>query len=290
MKNKIKTENKLSKDIVGKNILVPVDYSSISDNALEYAIELAKFLDTGVVLFHAYQIPVPASDVPVVISPLDLEEMNEKKMKLFSRRVIKKYSDKVRIESKVCAGFAVDEIVGLAKEIKSSLIVMGVNGASKIGEAIFGSNTTAVIKRTKIPVLVIPPKSKFKKIKKIALAYDYEREVDKHVMQKINEFVKMFNGELLVTDVIGAEELVTAHQKSKIGAKLESSLAEVKHSYYLPFGENVVNEINSFVDEQKADWLVMIPHHHKFFQEPFHASNTKRMAFHTHVPLLSIHD
>jgi nucleotide-binding universal stress UspA family protein len=51
-----------------KTILVPTDFSEAAKNAAEYAINLAKVLNTKVTLFHVYHVPLPISEVPIMVS------------------------------------------------------------------------------------------------------------------------------------------------------------------------------------------------------------------------------
>ena len=63
-----------------KTILFPTDYSETAKNALQYALNLAKFSHAKIILLHAYQIPVPTGEVPVMmISPKELEKDNIQK-------------------------------------------------------------------------------------------------------------------------------------------------------------------------------------------------------------------
>lgn len=39
-----------------KTILVPVDFSSVSDNAADYAVELANKMKAKILLFHVYSL------------------------------------------------------------------------------------------------------------------------------------------------------------------------------------------------------------------------------------------
>ncbi len=57
-----------------KTILVPIDFSEASINALDYAIEIAKLWQAKLILFHAYHIPVAPIEAPVVISWDKIEE------------------------------------------------------------------------------------------------------------------------------------------------------------------------------------------------------------------------
>jgi nucleotide-binding universal stress UspA family protein len=272
-----------------KTILVPTDYSDASRNALHYAMELAKLSKAKILLFHAYQIPLPTGDIPVMlISPAELEKENVDRIKKLEKELAKKYSDEIKVEHMVRAGFVSDEIVASAHEKKADLIVMGIKGESKLSRVLIGSNTVTVIHKSKTPVLAIPEGCKYKKPEKMLLAYDYRIKVSKDILGLLKNFTGLFKAKLLVLDMVKPVE-VPVYENAVAGLSIESSLKDIDHSLYFPEGEDLVAEINSFVGNYKADWVVMIPHQHKFLSGLFHKSNTKQMAFHTHVPLLTFH-
>jgi K+-sensing histidine kinase KdpD len=49
---------------------------------------------------------------------------------------------------------------------------------------------------------------------------------------------------------------------------------------------DVVQSINQYVEEKEVDLLVMAKHNRNFFDRLFHKSLSKKMAFHTKIPLL----
>ncbi len=273
-----------------KTILVPTDYSEAADNALHYAVELALLSKAKIVLLHAYHVPLPTGDVPVLlVSPAELEKENVMRIKELKKQLEKKFSEKVKLDHVVRAGFVPDEVLTVAKEKNADLVVMGIKGETRLSRALLGSNTASVMRSAQTPVLAIPSGCRFKKPSKIVLAYDFSKPVPKKVLDTLKMYTSLFNAKLLVLDVV-KPEAVPVYDDAVAGLKLENSLKSIPHSLYFPEGEDVVSEINSFADSYKADWLVMMPHKHKFFSGLFHKSNTKQMAFHTHLPLLSLHD
>jgi nucleotide-binding universal stress UspA family protein len=50
--------------------------------------------------------------------------------------------------------------------------------------------------------------------------------------------------------------------------------------------DNVTTVINDLADQSDADLVVMVHRHLGFFNSLFHASSTKRLVMHSHVPLL----
>jgi nucleotide-binding universal stress UspA family protein len=143
-----------------KKILVLTDFSPSAKNAGVYACALAKQFKAKVVLFHAFALPIPSTDMPIVaISVPDMEKDNLKTLKKESELIRKKSNVKIEIQTR--AGFAVDEAIQLEKKLKPDLIVAGMKGKSNAERMLVGSIVTDVIRRAKTPVLVIPEKAKF---------------------------------------------------------------------------------------------------------------------------------
>jgi nucleotide-binding universal stress UspA family protein len=274
-----------------KNILVPTDYSNVSNNALQYAIDLAKHIEANIILVHAYHVPVPTTDIPVVmISPLELAEENERRIKRQAEEIDFQSKGKVKVKTVVRPGFATEVILEEADANKADLIVMGITGmGNKKGQPLLGSVATSVIKRSLKPVLTIPSEIKFKPVKRIALAYDYKKEMNQNVLHELKSFVKILNAELMIVDVVDPEH-VPSVESAITGVKLESALVDVPHTLHFPASEKVITEINSFVESRNCEWLVMIPRKHKLLDSILHKSSTKQMAFHTQTPLLTLHD
>lgn len=272
-----------------KTILIPTDYSEAANNALNYALEIAKLSKAKIVLFHAYHVPVPTGDIPIMmVTPAELEKENVVRIKKLEKEITERYADQLKVEHMVRAGFATDEILSVVKEKKIDLIVMGIAEESKLSRALLGSNAISIIKKTKTPVLVIPQNCRFKKIEKIVFACDYKRTINKQVLDELKKIVTLFKTKLIVLDVMSPEG--AKHEKNAAELSIENALNEMDYSLYCPKGEDVNSEINSFVEKHKADWLVMAPQSYKFLEGVFHKSHTKQVGLHTHIPLLSIHN
>ncbi|MCE3229317.1 MAG: hypothetical protein K0S32_3868 [Bacteroidetes bacterium] len=275
-----------------KTILVPTDFSAISDNAINYAAELAKVSDAKLLLFHVYHVPVITTDVPVIIP--SLEELGEDCMvglRKIENEIYNTHGTGMQVECRCECGLVVDEIEELLKKEKIDLIVMGMHGAGYLSEKLIGSVTTAAIRKVKKPILAIAPDVKFRPIKNIAFACDYKEINNKDVLTPLKEFAAIFNAHISVVNVVReTAELVPNTEQAIAGVKLEHSLEGTEHSFHYTENSDVIEGINHFVDQNHSDMVVMIPRMHNVIRNIFMEPQTKRMAFHTHVPLLSLHE
>jgi nucleotide-binding universal stress UspA family protein len=266
-----------------KTILVPTDFSPVAVNAATYAAALAKQLHARVLLLHTYHLPLFAKDTAAVITDTDAySREHEASLKEEAKRLHAQFG--VDVKYRIKLGFLVDEILEAEKE--TSLVVMGLNGAGRLSELVMGSMATATVHKSKKPVLVVPEKATFTGIKKIVFACDYDPYTDVNALNALKELVNSVDAELYVVNVQHENE--TAIPSGSIDRKVERKLTNVQHIYSFPHNENVVEALNEFVDEHKADMLALIPHHYNLLDKMFHPSFTKKMAFRSHVPLLAL--
>ena len=273
-----------------KTILVPTDFSENSENAQDYAIELAKITKAKIVLLHAYQPVVVPSEVPIIIPTEELEENTMTELHKIGKEIHQKHGNQLTIEYASRCGFPAEEIQLFAEKNNVDLIVMGVERTDNITEKMIGNITSAVIKKAKCPVLAIDKHVKFTEIKKIALACDYEETKNSVILGPLTEFSKFFDAHIYVLNVTQEMETITTVKKAAQGIKLNHSLEKLNHSFHYTMNDDVIEGINSFVDKMGIDMVVMIPRIHSALHNLFHEPNSKRMAFHTKVPLLALHE
>lgn len=270
-----------------KTIFVPLDFSKASQNALQYAGELAHLGDAQLILCHVYSLPTVISEVPVVLpTSEELEESSKKKLTKIEKKLHLSYGYGFAINSIIVGGFAEEEIVVIAEKYNADLIVMGMKGAGIIAEKIIGSVTTSVIQKSKVPVLSINEHLKFRRIDKIALASDYLEIKNAKGITVLKEIAKLFKAHIFVVNVVEDSKTMPTITSTVAGIKLDHMLEGVAHSFHLSENKDVIDGINSFVDLKKIDMTVMVPRHHTFFKTVFTEANTKKMAFHASVPLL----
>jgi nucleotide-binding universal stress UspA family protein len=273
-----------------KSILVPTDFSSCADNAIRYAIELARYTNAKLILFNVYQSQVVPAEVPVVLPIEEIAADAMKALKVTVSNLQKKYNYKVRLECETAWGLPVEEIKLFAEKNKIDLIVMGAQGTGYIAERLIGSVTASLIRKAKCPVLSIDQHIKFKEIKKIVFACDYAETKNNEVLKPLKKIFQLFKAHIYILNVGSEMESTPAITKAVAGIKLDHSLEGFDHSFHFVENDNITEGIDDFVEKNKADLVVMIPRVHTTLKDLFSEPNTKRMSFHSKVPLLTMHE
>lgn len=165
------------------HILVPVDFSKASLDAVEAAVALLKGNDSArLTLLHVVQ-PMPAfamadAGIPPAIDPEALVGAATAEMK----RIGKSYGDEVKTTVKVVVGSPAHEIVQLGGSGDFELIVMSSHGRSGVRRLLLGSVAEAVIHGSHSSVLVVKvppgkdgkpvPRFRPRSLRKIVVGYD----------------------------------------------------------------------------------------------------------------------
>lgn len=271
-----------------KKILVPTDFSGDADNALRFALEISKRMNAAVVLHHSYVLPVYASDLPLAMpSDAELEKTSMDGLSAVIDRFSTQYPE-AKFELSVTEGYAEDQIPEAAKQTGADMVVMGTKGASGLREALIGTITAAVLDSVDAPVLTIPHDATWKRFERFVYATNYEEGDFQHV-QSFIEFARLFKAEVVILHVSQGEEM-RVYEVDAIERFKERLVEETKYgriTFQVMGKSDVYEGLNAFVEQYGADLLAMTIRKRSFTEKLFQRSVTKRMAYHTHLPLMS---
>lgn len=274
-----------------KIILVPTDFSANADNALYYAIDIARKLSAKIVVLNVYYVPYTNSYVSadfIVAEKKDLKAESEKQLKATEQKI--KHSGKIDHELLSIEGFAVDEILKTINEKEIDLVVMGTKGADNFVDAVLGSNAAKVIEKAKCPVIAVPEDASFEGIEKITYATDYNNS-DINAIEKLVELFRSFDAKINVLHIWDGSEshIIEKSVMESFKKKILEKIHYENLSFEMLKGGDLEISLEEYVDEGKTDLLVMSTQHRGFFDKLFGSSVTKHMAYHTSVPLMAFH-
>lgn len=156
-----------------KTIIVPVDFSKYSENALKVAAQIAKKENATIIAVHMMGL----SDANLIKENNSMEGMFFIKLtqKRFEEFLDKDYLEGITVKQTVKNYKIFSELDDVAKEHQADLIVMGSHGSSGLQEVFVGSNTEKVVRTASVPVLVIKNEQGFTSTKGV-FACDFKSE------------------------------------------------------------------------------------------------------------------
>ena len=274
-----------------KKILVPFDFSNTSESALNYAVELSKYLSAQLILLHADQIPVMSPE-------LSLNTISVQDMKQDSLDALKNLADKITLTQGITSGIRYLSKIGNTSEVVSEevenlgvdFVVMGVTGhGSKFMQSMVGSASVDVSKKIQTPLIIVPPGATFKKIQTIAYACDFSDQVESTAsLIKIKYLVTLFAANLHVLHLV-PEGHNMSPKETGIGNFVERSLENTPHKTSVITESNIGLGILEFINAHTVDLLIIEPKKHSVFHKLFLGSTTNELVFNSPVPVLTIH-
>ena len=140
-----------------KTILVPVDYSDVTQRVLETAVSLACAFQGRIILVHVIE-PAPqfAGYDPGPLSvPMDIPPAmpgDPARLEALKRQC----GGALEVATLEVRGSAPDEVLKLAREHGADFIVLGSHGHGAIYQLLVGGVADAVLKTAPCPVLIVP--------------------------------------------------------------------------------------------------------------------------------------
>lgn len=142
-----------------RRILVPLDFSGLSRQALWFAVPLARKHHAKISLVHVVQAPVVLTSFPGDGSFIPVGSSIED-LKRPARAHLNKLADRLlpaglRDRTIVREGNAAFEVVSAARALKADLIVLSTNGRSGLPRVMLGSTAERIVRHAHCPVLTV---------------------------------------------------------------------------------------------------------------------------------------
>lgn len=275
-----------------KTILVLTDFSKLSKVAVSYAIGIAKKMEAKIILLSVIN---ASSSSNTLMNWKKLEEEMVKGAQQEADQLmqeIKKEQGTVKITYRSILGFPMQDLIDqFVVKNKVDFIVMGTKGATGLKKVAIGSNATAVIDNSSVPVIVVPGETAFKSIKKIVYATDFKNLVTE--IKTITLFAQHFNAPVHVLHVVkdsSKSEMEKIERNMAQMAKEEQLISTAKYPkihFHVVKSQDTAKALDRFVVDYKADLLAMFTHKLDFFEKLFGKSITRQLAFHSKVPMLT---
>lgn len=272
-------------------ILVPIDFSETSDNALLYAVNLANHLSSNIVLLHVSAIPVYNNEYNVVAYTVNDSIADSNASLKEKAELLKKDNALIgEVEYFTEVGDFKDTTLSYISNKNIDLVVMGITGHdSAIGKVLFGSNAVSISRESNIPVFIISKDHQYKKIKSIAYASEYDSHITEQTgLIQIKNIASMFGASLSVLHVIPDNHLIN-EVESATDLFVEQKLEQTSHKTYILSEDKASTALLDFIKTHDVDVIVLEQKKHSFLHNLIYPSTTKEIAFSSPIPVLTIH-
>jgi nucleotide-binding universal stress UspA family protein len=271
-------------------ILVPVDFSAVAKNALEYAILFARKIHARLVLLHVYYIPGVSARVQYVAGEESFAgEYKEAEQRLMNLEKEVPLLRTVPYQAKALSAYWPIEFPEIIAQQKADLIIMGTKGASGLKEITIGTTTASVIEGTAVPALVIPLSARFGTVKNIGLAVDGQNIDDLSMLDPLLSIARYLNARIEIFHIRknAGEQALTAEPSQNITA-IQAYLGNTPALHDEAGSGSIWHSISRYAAKKSIGLVVMIARKRNALQNLFRSSITQKMVFHSTTALLVI--
>ena len=273
------------------SILVPVDFSDGSRNAVAYARAIASKMGYGITLVHIHQTlydPISAGALDVQL----LKEVNTRLQELADDLNKEATADglEIHFNAHMEVGETSSSLIELLDHGKFEMMVIATKSTDNAMRRFFGTVSSEVSRRSHKPVIVVPPQAEAKFPGKLVIGFTEELFKEK----VLDEIIAFGCKNSAFFDFIHVSN--DQHYFEELKDKLYQRLV-VKRDLLCGFnikcleGEDVKvhEQIARYANEARAGMIVLVTHQRKFLEALRHESVTKKALHHPELPILIIH-
>jgi nucleotide-binding universal stress UspA family protein len=259
-------------------ILVPTDFSDVSEFAIDHAVEIAKIFNHRICLLH-----VVSKRTPGTTRHMALQEKLQTQADAVSRRT------RLSVSFLLEAGSIFTVISEVADRIPAEFIVMGIHGKKGV-QHLVGSYAYKVVCSSNVPVMVVKHMHHHVGYKNIVVPIDFSRESTQKITQAIL-FAKYFNARVRVFGFLSSTN------KAKIIKKeaLLKNVTDVFKKQRIPVTTDLLVKpgidwefaLMRFAGEMEADLIMIVAEKGSQIPEIFSSNSAEVIIDKADVPVLT---
>jgi nucleotide-binding universal stress UspA family protein len=269
-----------------KQIIVAIDFSKTSLNALAYGIHIANKAKADVQMVW---VDNTTSD-EVVFEGFAHEERNEKVALL--KELQETYSKNLtggKLDYKTRKGKVYLEIAQQAKSVSADLIIAGTHGVSGFEEYWIGSNAYRIVTNAPCPLITLRYDCKIEDIRKIVIPIDSSQETRQKI-PIVSVIAELFNSEIHVLSLYSTP-LKSVQRRVDTYAKQVTDYFEerkIKYIAVIKESENITRTTIDYAEAINADLIAIMTEQENTTANIFLGPYAQMMVNHSPVPVLSM--
>ena len=270
-----------------KKILVAIDFSECSINALEHSISIANKAESDLQMIFVIK-PETSRDI-FTEGPQTLASMVKDKFE----EMVEKYQPQLKKKLKyvIREGKIYGEIIKEAEDKNVFLLVAGTHGASGFEEFWIGSNAFRLVSASTKPVITIRGGVKISRVlKKIVLPIDSTMETRQKVPFTAY-MAKIFDAEVHVLSVYSSSVADIKRLVDSYSEQVMKHLSEDNIKFVLENveAENVTESTIEYATRVDANLISIMTEQEKTAKNLLLGPYAQQMVNHSPIPVLSMH-
>ncbi len=278
-----------------KTMIIPVDFSTAADNAVNFAVEWAgKYLYERIILLRSfyssmYENMIMSAD----FSNVNQEYLNQKRTKErlmlseLCEGVNKRTGEGIRIQTAVSELPLVRSLIELIKDEKPEMVLLGSDTHHASNEGFVAGNVIAIARISPVRVLIVPGNYQYQPVEKALVPVDFKTVTSLNKINSLRSSPRWHDVKILALNIEAAhrnhkpDENFTAAENN-----LHVYLKNFKHEIYYKADKNVIDGILNFKKINEVQLMIALPGVHSFLYSLTHKSVSEALYKKCPLPVM----
>ncbi|MFP3591097.1 hypothetical protein [Chryseobacterium sp. SIMBA_038] len=256
-----------------RTILVPIDFTSTTENAVKVATQWAKQYEYEHIIllktsdeseFDYLHIAEGHSFVNEE-SINSLLEKTELLLKNLSNIILEKFPD-LKVSKAVSNWTLTRSINDIVKQQPSiELIVLGSDDQAVSSDSVVSENIINIARTSPVKTLIVPNGYSYSEIKNILIPCDINGITKLERLFNHKYIIRKQDVQLMFLNIHTKEnQTIIEEKKAEIQEYIHQHLTEIPSTIYYSYDKNIVNGILTFASSNKTDLIIALPGKHSF--------------------------
>jgi nucleotide-binding universal stress UspA family protein len=276
-----------------KTLLVPVDFTNASDNAVEFACQwVKKYLYERIILLRSfyssmYENMIMSADFSNVNEEYLNKKRNDEKEMLnqLCKEVNAKTGQGIQVQTAVSELPLVRSIIELIKEENPSMILLGSDTLHAENEAFVAGNVIPIARVSPVRVMIVPENYSYKPVEKALVPVDFKTLGSLNKINSLRSSAKWHDVTIIALNV-DAKQRNRDENFNEIENNLHEYLKNFKHEIYYQLDKNVISGILNFKKIDEVQLMIALPGVHSFLYSLTHKSVSEALYKKCRLPVM----
>ncbi|WP_132431963.1 universal stress protein [Natronoflexus pectinivorans] len=287
-------------------ILVPVNFSEYSLNALTFALTLAEKFPAGIFILHCFSEYVSLEEEPLVeketqefydakASIEKRDEESREKLKELTGNIVNSMNSlqnkNIQLEYRFEYGYPEDVIPRISNKESFDVIIMGTKSKGETIKETLGSITSDVVQKVTAPVLAVPSHSTIDltQLGKVLFLIELN-DRDYISLHRLIRLISPFHTEIsAVYHSTGKADKNVIRKMEQLRTYCDCTYRNYNINFDIITGKNYLKTLEEYLTENPTHLIAMTRRKRTLLRKVFSPSVTRKMLFNTDIPLLIFH-
>lgn len=278
-----------------KTLLIPVDFTKASDNAINFGAEWAKHYDyERIILLRSFYISIfenlimSAEFSNVNEDNINIDRENQKdELNILCRQLSEKAGRGIKIQTATSELPLLRSIIDIIKYEQPQMILLGSDNINNSNDAFISGNIIAIAKASPIRVLIVPSYYTYKPVHEILVPCDFNALNSLNKINSLRAVPQWHDVKILVLNVDASQPHINPDDKFKEAEfNIHDYLKNFEHQIYYVAEKNVTDGILNFEKANKVQLMIAMPGKYSFLYSLTHKNISEALYRNTRLPLM----